>query len=398
MYRIGSIGAGRRGRIVKMAHRPDDGFELAVVSDLRDDVLAEYQQEFGDGIEVTKDWRRVIERDDVDAVFVTTPDFLHAEQTVAALEAGKAVYVEKPLAITVEQCDAIVDAASRNGNRLYVGHNMRFFPVMKTMKALIDAGTIGEVQAIWCRHFIDYGGDAYFKDWHSERQYTTGLLLQKGAHDLDLIHWFGGGYTQRTVAMGKLGVYNRVADRRSAGVPGSVKWNESNWPPLAQKGLSPVIDVEDHNMVLLQLDNGVQATYTQCHYTPDSQRNYTIIGTEGRIENHGDHSTAAFEAEVLVWKQRCGHRLMEHQRIPVPRVAGTHGGADPQIVDDFLQFLKTGRSHGATFLDARMSAAAGVMATRSLREGNQPFDVPPPRTTPAAAERRDGATAQQSAG
>lgn len=56
------------------------------------------------------------------------------------------------------------------------------------MKELIDAGAIGEVKTIWCRHFVGNGGDYYFKDWHAERKNTTSLLLQKGAHDIDVIH------------------------------------------------------------------------------------------------------------------------------------------------------------------------------------------------------------------
>ena len=168
---------------------------------------------------------------------------------------------------------------------------------------------IGEVQAVWCRHFIDYGGDAYFKDWHSERANTTGLLLQKGAHDIDIIHWLAGGYTQRTVAMGKLSVYNRARDRRSADTRGNASFNQANWPPLSQRGFSPEIDVEDHTMMLMQLDNGVQASYEQCHYTPDAQRNYTVIGTQGRIENFGDYSSPGNVAEVYLWTHRCGGNL-----------------------------------------------------------------------------------------
>ena len=376
MLRIGSIGSGRRGRIVKLAHQPENGVELAMICDIKQDIIDEYRKEISPDLLATDDWRQVIANDDLDAVFITTPDFLHEEQTVAALDAGKSVYLEKPMAITVEGCDRILHALDRSTGKLYVGHNMRFFPVMQKMKQLIDAGTIGQVQAVWCRHFIDYGGDAYFKDWHSERQYATGLLLQKGAHDLDLIQWFAGGHPTRTVGMGKLSVYDQVTDRREPDASVSVKFNEKNWPPLSQTGLSPVIDVEDHSMMLIQMDNGVQASYEQCHYTPDSCRNYTIIGTHGRIENDGDHSCEERTAKVRVWTNRCGHKFDEYEAIPIPAIEGTHGGADPLIVEDFIKLLKTGESGGATPMDARMSVAVGVMATHSLREGNRPLDIP----------------------
>ncbi|MFK0297177.1 Gfo/Idh/MocA family protein [Streptomyces sp. NPDC090442] len=131
---------------------------------------------------------------DLDGVLLTTPDDTHEELAVSFLEAGVAVFVDKPLAITTAGCDRVLDAARRTGTRLYVGHNMRHMPVVRTLRELVAKGAIGEVKAIWCRHFVGHGGDFYFKDWHADRRRTTSLLLQKGAHDLDVIHWLAGGY------------------------------------------------------------------------------------------------------------------------------------------------------------------------------------------------------------
>lgn len=282
------------------------------------------------------------------------------------------------MAITIGDCDAILAAAGRGTAKIYVGHNMRFFPVMRKMRELIAAGRIGRVEAVWCRHFISYGGDAYFKDWHSERRNTTGLLLQKGAHDIDIIHYLAGAHTCRVVGMGKLSVYNEVTDRR-AGESERVTFNRENWPPLSQKGLSPVIDVEDHSMLLLQLANGVQASYQQCHYTPDDCRNYTVIGTEGRLENFGDHSSADRLATVHLWNRRMGYQEQGNEVFRIPSIEGSHGGADPLMLDDFVVFLRGGTPEGASVLDARMAVAAGCLGTESLRNGSVPLDVPPVR-------------------
>ncbi|MFE7394434.1 Gfo/Idh/MocA family oxidoreductase [Streptomyces sp. NPDC057582] len=85
-------------------------------------------------------------------------------------------------------------------------------PVVVAMRELIVNGAIGKVKAVWCRHFVGHGGDFYFKDWHADRRLTTGLLLQKGAHDIDVIHWLAGGYTRRVNAMGGLTVYGGIDD------------------------------------------------------------------------------------------------------------------------------------------------------------------------------------------
>jgi len=377
--RIAVLGGDRRGRLSLLAHRPKEGFVLAAAYSLTPERLGFYPERCGSEFLVTDDYTEILARDDIDVVFICTPDYLHEEHAIAALRQGKHVFLEKPMAITTEGCDRIMQTARETGRKLYVGHNMRFCPVMTKVKEVIDQGMIGTVEAIWCRHFVNYGGDSYFKDWHSERAYTNSLLLQKASHDIDMIHWLAGAYTMTTVGMGKLSVYNRVQDRRSPLQPSapreSRESSHKNWPPLAQKQLSPNIDVEDHSMILMHLANNVQANYMQCHYTPDERRNYSVIGTEGRVENYGDYSTRSFQAEVHVWNKRCGQGMRGQEVYPIPFFEGDHGGADEIMIKDFLRFLKGEKTIGACPIDARMSVAVGCAATDSIRNGNIPFGV-----------------------
>jgi predicted dehydrogenase len=311
----------------------------------------------------------------LDAVFVTTPDFLHEEHAVAALDAGKAVYLEKPMAITIAGCDRILRTAVECGGRLYVGHNMRHFAAIQQMKELIDGGAIGQVKVAWCRHFVSYGGDAYFKDWHADRTKTTGLLLQKGAHDIDVLHWLCGGYTERVTAMGALTLYDQIDDRHDPFERGNPRFVQDNWPPLTQTGLNPVLDVEDVSMMLMRLDNGVLASYQQCHYTPDAWRNYTVIGTEGRIENFGDG--IGENTYVRLWNRRRDCYVEEgNETFRLAHLDGGHGGGDPNIVAEFLRYVREGGAVKTSPVAARYSVAAGCMATESLRSGSVPMTVP----------------------
>lgn len=129
-------------------------------------------------------------------------------------------------------------------------------------------------------------------------------------------------------------------------------------------------------MLLLQLDNGVQASYQQCHYTPDDCRNYTIIGTEGRMENYGDHSTPEGLASVHLWNSRMGYQEQGNEVFRIPNIEGSHGGADPLLLDDFVNFLRGKIPVGATVRDARAAVAAGCLGAESLRNGSVPFDIP----------------------
>jgi predicted dehydrogenase len=370
---IGVIGAGGRGGLAALAHRPEEGARLVAGCDIVPAVLEKFRETYGPDTFVTEDYRELLARPDIGAVFVCSPDFWHEEHAVAALEAGKDVYCEKPMAITIAGCDRMLETACRNNRKLFLGHNMRHFGVVLQMKELIEQGAIGEVRAGWCRHFVCYGGEAYFKDWHAEQSKATSLLLQKGAHDIDVLHWLCGGYSRRVVGMGALTLYDKIADKHDPAERGDASWY-GTWPPMAHTGMNPVIDVEDISMMLMHLDNGVFCSYQQCHYTPDGWRNYTIIGTEGRIENFGD---GPGDAVVRLWNARSYHKPEGDAQFPIPSDTGSHGGADPKIVAEFVRYVREGGKINTSPIAARYSVAAGCLAADSLRHGAAPREVPP---------------------
>jgi predicted dehydrogenase len=295
---------------------------------------------------------------------VCAPDFLHEEMAVAALELGLAVYLEKPMAITTEGCDRILKSARESNARLYLGHNMRHMAFVRKMKELIDGGAIGEVKTVWCRHFVGHGGDFYFKDWHATRENTNSMLLQKGAHDIDVIHWLAGGYSDLVHALGNLTVYNRALQNPNLNAPEKTAFGEA-WPPLSQRGLNPQMDIEDLYLMQMRLDNDVLAAYQECHYSPDYWRNYTVIGTEGRLENIGDGGEGT---SIHLWNKRHIGWSAPDEIIPIEIGDGGHGGSDPNIVAEFVRFAREGGQTTTSPLAARYSVAAGCAATQFAAE------------------------------
>ncbi len=371
--RVGAIGWGLRGGLAAIANKPDEDVELVALADLSEEAHAKFKSRIGEDRFVTKDYRELLDQN-LDAVFVMSPDFLHEEHACNLLEAGMSVYLEKPMAITVEGCDRILETSRKTGAKLFVGHNMRHFAVVQKMKEWIDQGLIGEVKAAWCRHFVSYGGDAYFRDWHADRTKSTGLLLQKGAHDIDVIHWLCGGYSETVSAIGSLAVYGDIDDRMKPEESITVQFR-AVWPPKSLDKLNSVVDVEDLNMMLMKLDNGVLASYQQCHFTPDAWRNYTVIGTEGRMENFGD---APGQSVVRLWNKNHQKYMLEGDlEYEVPTATGGHGGADEQIVGEFLEYLRHGKTSVTTPIAARQSVAAGIAATQSVRANGVMVPVKP---------------------
>ena len=359
---FGIIGVGGRGEVFQENnHLPEEGYEITAGCDVNPKAQEAFSKRFPEA-RVFVDYHQLLALPDLDAVFIITPDDLHEEMACAALRAGKHVYLEKPLAITVSGCEKILRTAMETGKKLYVGHNMRCMPVIRKMKESLDSGRIGEVQLAWVRHFINYGGDAYFHDWHSERRHSTGLLLQKGAHDIDVLHWLMNSHTAKVVGMGMLSVYDKCK-RREPGTPGKAVWNIKNYPPDAAPPYSPIIDVEDSNMILMQLASGKQCAYLQCHYTPDSDRNYTFIGTRGRIENHG----VGDNAQILIWTQRAPVTLLPDETITLRGIPGTHSGADPAIMKNFREYVRGTAEPLTNPVDAMRAVLVGIAAHEAMR-------------------------------
>jgi predicted dehydrogenase len=371
--RVAVVGLGARGYLADLVHRPGRGARVVACADPRPGALADAVSRFGSGISACTD-HRALDLSTLDAALVLSPDDTHEQIAVDLLRGGVATFVEKPLAITTAGADRVLAAARDAGARLYVGHNLRHAPFVTVMRELIGGGAIGRVTAVWCRHFVGHGGDFYFKDWHADRRHSTGLLLQKGAHDIDIVHWLAAGRSAAVSAFGSLTVYGASPHRGGHGGQLMPDWyDEATWPPDAHRGLHPVLDVEDLSVVNMSLDNGVLATYQQCHYTPDYWRNYTVIGTRGRLENFGDLDGAT----VKVWNaRRSGYRADADIQVDVPAEDGEHGGADVSIVEEFLRYARDGGPTRTSPVAARDAVAAGHAATASLRAGGTLVQVP----------------------
>ena len=310
----------------------------------------------------------------IGAAFVTSPDDTHEAAAVELLKAGVPVYLEKPLATTVDACTRILMAAREHRTRLYVGHNMRHMSFVRQLRQLIRDEAIGDVQTIWCRHFIGHGGDYYFKDWHADRRRSNGLLLQKAAHDIDIMHWLAGSEAAEVVGMGDLMIYGRNRSRTGQGGALMQDWfSLDNWPPESQTGLNPVVDVEDVSMLLMRMRSGVLVSYQQCHFSPDYWRNYTIIGSRGRLENFGDGEGGV----IRLWNRRGVYNPEGDEQFPIQGDRdGHHNGADALTVAEFLRFVRTGAPTDTSPVDAWYAVVSGIQATESLREGSTPKRVP----------------------
>ncbi len=188
--RFGLIGAGGIGQIRARAHKLMADCELTAIADVdkeRAKAVAPSTQ-----TQIFDDYQKMLASDVVEAVIVSTPPQLHEEIVIAALEAGKHVLCEKPLANSVDACRRIVEAAKRTGKVLTTGFNHRYFPAIQFVKQTLDSGRIGELDHI--RAFAGHTGLSEFKSpWMYDKDVMGGgALMDVGIHIIDLTRYLLG--------------------------------------------------------------------------------------------------------------------------------------------------------------------------------------------------------------
>lgn len=186
--RWGVVGYGLFGREHARCLAACRGAELAAIATRsaanRADALAAHP-----AARLTADWRALVEAPDLDAIAVVAPNHLHAEIALAALEAGKAVLVEKPLATTLEDCERLLEAAARTGRPLSVGFELRQGAQWAGVKRLIDDGTVGRPSFVRLGLFrFPFRPGA--EGWRHDPARVGSWILEEPIHHIDLVLWW----------------------------------------------------------------------------------------------------------------------------------------------------------------------------------------------------------------
>lgn len=201
---IAMIGYGGIGRVHAMAYRaipfhyglPADSFKIVGVATTRAETAQKAAAEIG--CEVwTSDYRELLARSDVDLIDCCTPNFNHEEIVVAAAEAGKHIYCEKPLAMNVAEGQRMVAAVEKTGVKTQMTFNFRFFPALIRARQLIEAGFLGRVFSFRGRYYrASYISSQKPLSWRLSKEVSGGgALFDLGSHVLDLIYYLLGDFS-----------------------------------------------------------------------------------------------------------------------------------------------------------------------------------------------------------
>ena len=293
------------------------------------------------GIRPAKTLEEAVSAPEVNLVMIFTPNRYHCEGILAALAAGKRVFSEKPLATTLEDCRRIVAAEKRAGLRIMTGFVLRYDPIYRKVKELLDSGGFGTILSIAASENREsFGGGASMSSSHGWRRFTGEggpYLLEKCSHDLDIFNWFAGCMPIRAAAFCGLdyfvprneALYDKLGHETfSAWVPKEWRINPFTSPK----------DIFDNHTVILEYPNGIKLNFQLTLANALPERRMYLSCSEGTIIM--DHHT-----KTLRYKRY----LDEYETIlRFPGGEGGHILADTAMAKELVASLLAGKDHSCS--------------------------------------------------
>jgi len=312
--------ASRNGRLVSLAAATQQEAETAATG-------------LGGVPHVTDDYRKLLERDDVDAVFICSPTYLHAEMTVAAAKAGKQILCDKPMCLSTAESDQMISACEDAGVMLMIGFVERFNPAFRVMKERIKAGKIGKPVMVASRraHPPRKGS------WIMDDSKSGGAFLHTGCHNIDLVQWL---FDSPVVSL--------TAEEKESG----------NFPGFT-----------DVSAVIATLESGVMVTQVESYAHPTTQpmgvdRSFEVLGTTGCLYLDLFRSPLTMCNEEEGWKYQDVLTWVEAD--------GKLSGALTDETEYFLQCVQDGEApQQASAIDGKRTIRVFEAAKRAAKEGRR---------------------------
>lgn len=379
--KIAICGAGNRGTSYStIFHEIRTRAEVVSVADPREF----YRNRLGDQWNLPEekrftDWRELLNAPkEADAVLIAMPDHCHSEPAIAFARAGYHILLEKPMAPTLAECEAITRVIRETGVIFGVCHVLRYTPYYQTLKHLLDSGEIGTLRGIQHLESVVYWHHAHGfvrGNWHNQKE-SGFILLTKSCHDMDILNYLIGRRCKAVSSFGGLTSLNHAhrpdgAPERCLDCPERIEskcpysalkiyWRDRaekgdwGWPVdiLTEQSTKESLmnalrnssygrcvyacdnDVADHQTVNLEFEGGVYADFTLTAFTPLGGRRITsIFGTEGMIRGDGVKLDISRYLDDSL-------RTIDTASGMSGNIADGHGGGDAGIIHSFLDAIE----------------------------------------------------------
>jgi predicted dehydrogenase len=346
--KLAIIGTGHRAWAHIQVLKAIADFEVVALADPTPEMLDRAASVAGPGTRTYSDFRSMLAKEkDLDGVVVITPTFLHADATIAAFERGLPVLCEKPMALTIEQANAMIAASEKAGKPLQIGLQMRYDPMYEKMSGLVREGEIGNLEYI--------AGNLFRGDWNPNSwkytdpktgaktnwRFLTGTagssLMEDGIHELDVLNWMVGARVSRIYATGG----NNVLKNR---------------------------ETIDHAALVIDYESGLKLDFAFSIFSPGAgpaTRRMMLIGETGNLQS---------EIGKLELRKRGEPAKPVEVKREVPGAAGARQVGPDQDIGTFRQYvafaqsIRTGAKPFCNGETAKQVLKISLLAEKSIRE------------------------------
>lgn len=333
-FGVAVLGAGNRARYVVKNLLRDSGGAVRVVSafdpdrTLLDETLRKIW-ESSDALAASSA-EEAIHAPGVDWVMVFSPNSCHRDHILAAFAAGKDVFAEKPLATTIDACKEISEAQRRSGRVFATGFVLRYAPIYRRAKELLDSGMFGRLLLIEGNENIapDHGG-YIMCNWRRLTKFAGPHILEKCCHDLDLINWFCGSLPSRVASFGGRDFFkpenNRLMEKYGE------KTFKSWWDPHAQATpFTDDTDLMDNQVSIAEFRNRIRVTFTATMSNAIPERRLSFACAEGTMK-------------LNLYSNIIRYRRLGDEGVTELNFSGDgHGGGDSYIMKELYETMSRG--------------------------------------------------------
>ncbi len=331
--RAGFIGTGGRGRALLGHALKSPGVKITALCDIDPDARAKAAGMASAHKPATFSYyKKLLELKELDAVFVATPPYLHKQMIVDVLDSGRNCYAEKPLALTVEEIDAVVEAGGRARGVLQVGQQIRYHHGLQKLIGKINGGLIGKIGFLRGQRYADWDGPGSRgpMKWLWSIEQSGDQIVEQSVHELDLINWIMNDHPVRAAGLGGQNIIHEPA------------------------GAS----VLDSYGLTFDYPDGRQSVFSMVKYAP-----YTN-NMGGRIINaYGEKGSADIQLSgpsTVVWRGKDAPEPTRYEEADI--------NFGQRAVDDFFRCVRTGEKPFCGAETGRVAALTALLGRKAIYE------------------------------
>jgi predicted dehydrogenase len=361
---IGLIGCGGMGRwLAAKVLTQNPRLDIRGLADPDSRSIDTSLRQFNPTATVYRDYRELCAASDIDWVMIASWNCYHREHAVAALQAGKHVFCQKPLATTVADCLAMRRAWQKSGRMFNIGFSLRYTPHYQAIRRLVNEGAIGQIVSLEFNETLSFNHGGYIMgDWRRLTKYAGTHLLEKCCHDIDLVNWITGSRAQRVASFGGLNFFIPKNVRRIRELGRNRKGQPAyqTWAGLVNKNpFTAAKDIVDNQVAVIEFENNVRATFhTNCN-SGIPERRMCLIGTEGAIRS-----------DVVNGQIEVG-RIGFHQKVRTLHtiITGSHAGGDDVLARELAASMLKGTPPAVGLDDGLLSAFTCFGIDKAMESG-----------------------------